>query len=130
MDLDAYVLAHVHEWRRLEELTRRRRLTGAESDELVERYQQVATHLSVVRTSAPDASLVAYLSSILAKARTRSVGTRNASWSAVGRLLHRALPGGPLPAALLVAGHHGRQRAGHRRDDLVAARATPWSSRA
>ena len=83
VDLDAYVLAHVHEWRRLEELTRRRRLTGAESDELVERYQQVATHLSVVRTSAPDASLVAYLSSILAKARTRSVGTRNASWRSV-----------------------------------------------
>ena len=76
VDLDAYVHAHVHEWRRLEELTRRRRLTGPESDELVERYQQVATHLSVVRTSAPDASLVAYLSSLLGRARTRSVGTR------------------------------------------------------
>ena len=39
-------------WRRLEELTARRRLTGPESDELVDRYQRVATHLSVVRTSA------------------------------------------------------------------------------
>ena len=28
MDLDAYVAAHVAEWRRLEELSRRRRLTG------------------------------------------------------------------------------------------------------
>ena len=84
MDLDAYVQAHVLEWRRLEELTHRRRLTGAESDELVERYQRVATHLSVVRTSAPDAALVAYLSSLLAKARHRSVGTRVATWRGVG----------------------------------------------
>ena len=81
MDLDAYVLAHAHEWQRLEELAHRRRLTGAESDELVERYQQVATHLSVVRTSAPDASLVAHLSSVLARARNRAVGTRVSSWS-------------------------------------------------
>lgn len=81
MDLDAYVLAHAHEWQRLEELAHRRRLTGAESDELVERYQQVATHLSVVRTSAPDATLVAHLSSVLARARNRAVGTRVSSWS-------------------------------------------------
>ena len=83
MDLDAYVHAHVREWQRLEELTRRRRLSGDESDEFVERYQQVATHLSVVRTSAPDAALVAYLSSVLAKARTRSAGVRTTSWRGV-----------------------------------------------
>jgi uncharacterized membrane protein SpoIIM required for sporulation len=81
VDLDAYVLAHAHEWQRLEELAHRRKLTGAESDELVERYQQVATHLSVVRTSAPDATLVAHLSSLLARARNRAVGTRVSSWS-------------------------------------------------
>ena len=81
MDLDAYVLAHAHEWQRLEELSRRRQLSGAESDELVGRYQQVATHLSVVRTSAPDAALVAHLSSVLAHARNRAVGTRVSSWS-------------------------------------------------
>ena len=50
-------------WRRLEELSRRRRLSGAEADELVDGYQEVATHLSVVRSSAPDPALVAYLSS-------------------------------------------------------------------
>lgn len=83
MDLDAYVLAHAHEWERLDSLVRTRRLSGAESDELVERYQQVATHLSVVRTSAPDASLVAHLSSLLARARNRAVGTRAASWRGV-----------------------------------------------
>jgi uncharacterized membrane protein SpoIIM required for sporulation len=75
VDLDAFVLAHLRDWQRLEELTRRRRLTGAESDELVETYQRVATHLSVVRTSAPDAEVIAHLSSLLARARTRTVGT-------------------------------------------------------
>ena len=83
MDLDAYVLAHSREWQRLEELTRRRRLTGVESDELVECYQRVATHLSVVRTSAPDASLVAHLSSLLSRARNRASGTRVSTWRGV-----------------------------------------------
>jgi uncharacterized membrane protein SpoIIM required for sporulation len=76
VDLDAYVLSHSHEWARLEQLVRTGRLSGPESDELVERYQQVATHLSVVRTSAPDASLVAHLSSLLARARNKAAGTR------------------------------------------------------
>lgn len=83
MDLDAYVLAHSSEWQRLEELVRRRRLSGAESDELVELYQRVATHLSVVRTSAPDGAVIAHLSSVLARARHRTVGTRVASWRGV-----------------------------------------------
>jgi len=84
VDLDAYVLAHAEEWRRLEDLLGRRRLSGADGDELVELYQQVATHLSVVRTAAPDPGLVAHLSSLLARARGRIVGTRTASWRAVG----------------------------------------------
>lgn len=83
MDLDAYVQAHHHEWRRLEELTGRRRLSGAEADELMDGYQTVATHLSVVRSQAPDAALVAYLSSVLARARHRSVGARSTSWRGV-----------------------------------------------
>jgi uncharacterized membrane protein SpoIIM required for sporulation len=92
VDLDAYVAAHQQEWQRLEELTRRRRLSGAESDELVDRYQRVATHLSVVRTSAPDASVVAYLSSVLARARTRSVGVRVATWRRVGAFFTERFP--------------------------------------
>ena len=92
MDLDAYVLTHTHEWARLDELTRRRRLSGAEADELVERYQQVATHLSVVRTSAPDPSLVAHLSSLLARARNRAVGTRVSTWSGVTTFLTARFP--------------------------------------
>ncbi|MET3961258.1 putative membrane protein SpoIIM required for sporulation [Marmoricola sp. OAE513] len=92
MDLDAYVIAHGHEWDRLDVLTRRSRLSGAESDELIDRYQQVATHLSVIRTAAPDASLVSYLSSILARARNRSVGTRVTSWRNVGRFFTEVFP--------------------------------------
>lgn len=83
MDLDAYVLAHAHEWDRLEQLVRSGRISGAESDELVERYQQVATHLSVVRTSAPDGALIAHLSSLLARARIRLVGSRASTWAGV-----------------------------------------------
>lgn len=83
MDLDAYVLTHGHDWARLDELVGRGRLSGAESDELVERYQQVATHLSVIRTSAPDGALIAHLSSLLARARIRLVGTRVSSWRGV-----------------------------------------------
>ena len=83
MDLDAYVLAHAHEWQRLEELVGQKDLDGARSDELVERYSQVATHLSVVRTSAPDASLIAHLSSLLSRARNRAAGSRTGTWNGV-----------------------------------------------
>ena len=92
MDLDAYVLAHAPEWQRLDELTRRGRLSGPEADELVERYQRVATHLSVVRTSAPDASLVAHLSSLLARARNRATGTRVGSWRGVRSFFTERFP--------------------------------------
>ena len=95
MDLDAYVLTHSAEWKRLEELTARRRLSGPESDEFVDRYQQVATQLSVVRTAAPDAAVIAYLSSLLSRARNRAVGTRVSAWSGLrGFFLAR------FPAAL------------------------------
>ena len=80
MDIDAFVAAHARRWHRLEQLSRRRTLSGAEADELVDGYQEVATHLSVVRSSAPDAAVVAYLSSILARARTRTTGTRTTTW--------------------------------------------------
>lgn len=92
MDLDAYVAAHAHQWRRLETLTKQRRLSGAESDELVDCYQQVATHLSVVRSSAPDPALVAYLSGLLARARTRSSGVRTMSWSTPVTFLAATFP--------------------------------------
>jgi uncharacterized membrane protein SpoIIM required for sporulation len=83
MDLDAYVLAHRAEWDRLEALSRKRRLNGRESDELVERYQRVATHLSVIRTSAPDAGAITYLSLLLSRARNRAGAARGGTWHGV-----------------------------------------------
>jgi len=81
VDLDAFVAAHQREWLRLEHLARHGSASGAEADEILDLYQRVATHLSVVRSAAPDPSLVTYLSSLLARARTRSAGTRSVAWS-------------------------------------------------
>ncbi len=92
MDLDAFVLTHSGHWQRLDALSRQRRLTGAESDELVELYQRVATHLSVVRTSAPDAAVISYLSAVLARARHRAVGTRTGAWAGVRRFATERFP--------------------------------------
>ncbi len=92
MDVDAFVAAHAGRWSRLEQLSRRRRLSGEEADELVDGYQEVATHLSVVRSVAPDAALVAYLSSVLARARTRTTGTRTASWRDLRGFLTATFP--------------------------------------
>ncbi|MGC5343860.1 stage II sporulation protein M [Streptomyces sp. DT171] len=81
MDLDVFVTAHHPEWDRLDQLLRRgRRLTGAEADELVTLYQRTATHLSQLRSSAPDPALVGRLTQLVARARSTVTGTRRASW--------------------------------------------------
>ena len=62
VDVDAFVLAHRDTWDRLEQLVKnRRRLTGAEVDELVELYQRVSTHLSMLRSGSSDSALVGRL---------------------------------------------------------------------
>ena len=93
MDLDAFVGAHQGEWVRLEQLsTRRGRLSGAEADELLDLYQRVATHLSEIRSTSPDPSLVAHLSAVLARARSRSAGTRTVSWTDVATFFVSTFP--------------------------------------
>lgn len=80
MDIDAFVAAHHREWDRLEVLSKRRgRLTGAEADELVDLYQRTATHLSAVRSAAPDPALVGRLSSLVARSRGAVTGSRATS---------------------------------------------------
>jgi uncharacterized membrane protein SpoIIM required for sporulation len=75
VDVDAFVLAHRPTWDRLEHLVKRRRsLTGAEVDELVDLYQRVSTHLSMVRTASSDSVLVGRLSGLVAKARAAVTG--------------------------------------------------------
>lgn len=82
MDVDAFVLAHRDTWNRLEHLVkRRRRLTGAEVDELVELYQRVSTHLSTVRSASSDSVLVGRLSTLVARARSAVTGAHAPLWS-------------------------------------------------
>lgn len=92
MDLDAYVAARSWYWGRLEELAKRRRLTGAEGDELLDLYQRVSTDLSVVRSATPDPSVVAYLSMLLTRARVSMVATRTTTWSDLLGFFTRTFP--------------------------------------
>ncbi|MGW3385450.1 stage II sporulation protein M [Streptomyces albogriseolus] len=93
MDLDVFVSAHRAEWDRLDALLgRRRRLTGAEADELVTLYQRAATHLSLIQSAAPDPQLTGRLTQLVARARSAVTGTRRASWRDVTRFLAHGFP--------------------------------------
>jgi uncharacterized membrane protein SpoIIM required for sporulation len=93
VDVDAYVAAHEPEWRRLDELVkRRRRLTGEEVDELVTLYQRTTTHLSAVRSAAHDPVLVAALSARVARARAAVTGAHAAEWGIAGRFALVSFP--------------------------------------
>lgn len=92
MDLDAYVAEHGGEWRRLEELSKRRRVTAAEADELVALYQRAATHLSLIRSRSPDPILVARLSRLVLTARNAITGAPSFSIGVVGRFFTSTFP--------------------------------------
>jgi uncharacterized membrane protein SpoIIM required for sporulation len=92
VDLDAFVAEHQAEWRRLEILSRRRRLSAREADELVVLYQRAATHLSAVRSRLPDPALVARLSRLVLTARAAVTGGQRFSWRAVGRFFSHSFP--------------------------------------
>lgn len=93
MDLDSYLLRHGPEWDRLTELTRqRRKLSGAEADELVELYPRVATQLSVIRSTAADPVLEARLSALVAAARSIVTGVTLPLWPTIGRFFTATFP--------------------------------------
>ena len=93
MDVDAFVLAHRPTWDRLEQLIKRRRdLTGAEVDELVDLYQRVSTHLSMVRTASTDSVLVGRLSSLVAQARSAVTGAHAPLWREFARFWTVSFP--------------------------------------
>ncbi len=93
MDVDAFVLAHRDTWKRLDELVkRRRRLSGAEVDELVELYQRVSTHLSMVRSASTDSVLVGRLSTLVARARSAVTGAHAPLWSEFARFWTVSFP--------------------------------------
>ncbi|MBV9514304.1 MAG: stage II sporulation protein M, partial [Mycobacteriaceae bacterium] len=71
---------------------RRRRLSGAEIDEMVELYQRVSTHLSMVRSASSDSVLVGRLSSLVARARSAVTGAHAPLWSEFLRFFTVAFP--------------------------------------
>ena len=76
MDIDAFRAAHGDQWARLDRLVGRRRLNGAEADELVWLYRSAARDLSRLRTGAPDPQLISEMSMRVAAARGRLTGSR------------------------------------------------------
>lgn len=92
MDVDAYGYTHRGSWLRLDELAGKRRLTGAEVDELLARYRLTSQQLARLQQHSPDPELVAGLSAILARARARVLRTRADNWSEVGRFFTHRFP--------------------------------------
>ncbi|MEU8383496.1 stage II sporulation protein M [Streptosporangium sp. NPDC048865] len=93
MDIDAFVTAHRPAWDRLEDLVRRRgSLNGAEVDELVDLYQRVATHLSLVRSASADPILVGRLSALVARARSAVTGAHTPAWREFVRFFTVSFP--------------------------------------
>jgi uncharacterized membrane protein SpoIIM required for sporulation len=93
VDVDAFVAAHQPEWDRLDYLVRRRRrLSGAEVDELVGSYQRVTTHLSELRSGGHDPALTAMLSTRLARARAAISGAHAPAWRSVGAFVATGFP--------------------------------------
>jgi uncharacterized membrane protein SpoIIM required for sporulation len=93
VDVDAFVLAHRATWDRLEALVKRRRqLTGAEVDELVDLYQRVSTHLSMVRSASTDSVLIGRLSGLVARARSAVTGAHAPLWSEFTRFWMVSFP--------------------------------------
>jgi uncharacterized membrane protein SpoIIM required for sporulation len=81
VDVDAFVQANRPAWERLDHLVKkRRRLSGDEVDELVDLYQRVSTHLSMVRSVSSDGVLVGRLSSLVARARSVVTGAHAPLW--------------------------------------------------
>jgi len=95
MDIDAFSAAHSDEWKRLAQLGSQRHFSGAESDELIDRYQSGASQLSTIRTTAGQSIPGDRLSLSLSRARLRFTG---ASANVVSRI--PSFFAAQLPAAL------------------------------
>ncbi|AGW42219.1 hypothetical protein O159_22490 [Leifsonia xyli subsp. cynodontis DSM 46306] len=92
MDLDAYTAARSADWDRLAELAKRRRLDGADADELIDLYQSAAADLSAIQTSAGSTTVGDRLSLTLATARLRFTGAGANVLSQIPRFFVLRLP--------------------------------------
>ncbi|MFI5714915.1 stage II sporulation protein M [Nocardia sp. NPDC051750] len=92
MDVDAYSARNRHTWARLDYLTGRRKLTGAESDELVLLYRRTSQQLARLQTHSPEPELVAGLSAVLARSRGKIVGSSPDTGSEILRFFTHRFP--------------------------------------
>ncbi|HEY8913307.1 stage II sporulation protein M [Lacisediminihabitans sp.] len=92
MDLDAYSAAHRDEWDELARLGKKRRFTGAEADQLIERYQSGSSQLSAIKTTAGQTIQGDRLSVGLSRARLRFTGAGRNVVSRVPQFFAAQLP--------------------------------------
>lgn len=92
MDIDAFSAVNSDKWSRLHELAYKRSLTGQEADELLRLYQVTSSHLSLLRSVAPESGLSASLSATLAQSRTRFTGARSNFMDDVAKFFVISLP--------------------------------------
>lgn len=93
MDVDAYSARNRHLWTRLDTLSRKRTLTGPETDELVLLYRRTSQQLARLQTHSPEPELVAGLSAVIARARGRIVGSAPNTWTEIVRFVTHGFPG-------------------------------------
>jgi uncharacterized membrane protein SpoIIM required for sporulation len=90
--MDAFSAVNGDKWSRLHDLAFKRRLSGADADELLRLYQATSAHLSLIRSLAPESGLSASLSATLAQARTRFTGARSNFMADLARFFVVDLP--------------------------------------
>jgi uncharacterized membrane protein SpoIIM required for sporulation len=88
VDIDRFIALNTPTWDRLDELSTRagrglRRLTPAEVDELVEKYQRVSSHLSHARAAYADPALSARLTRLVSQANGVIYASRSRARRAV-----------------------------------------------
>jgi uncharacterized membrane protein SpoIIM required for sporulation len=90
--MDAFSAVNGDKWSRLHDLAFKRRLSGADADELLRLYQSTSAHLSLIRSLAPESGLSASLSATLAQGRTRFTGARSNFMADLARFFVVDLP--------------------------------------
>ena len=92
MDIDVLRVSGKDEWKRLDELTRQRTLSGTDIDELDRLYRSATTDLARVRTHSPDPDVIAELSRLLSAARGRLAGTGGLTGRVIATFFVVSLP--------------------------------------
>jgi uncharacterized membrane protein SpoIIM required for sporulation len=92
VDIDAFSAVHKADWDRLDQLAAKPKLSGEEADELLVLYQRTSTHLSMIRSVAPEGALSASLSTRLSRARTKFTGARSNFMEDVAVFFVHSLP--------------------------------------